>query len=44
MSGNYNSAGPGEGKDIYDFVEWLAQQDWCDGNIGMIGISDFATV
>jgi len=44
MRGNYNIAGPGEGKDIYDIVEWLADQDWCDGNIGMIGISYFATV
>lgn len=44
MSGNYNTAGPGDGKDIYDLVEWIAEQDWCTGNIGMIGISYFATV
>lgn len=44
MSGNYNTAGPGEGQDIYDLVEWVAAQDWCDGNVGMIGISYFATV
>lgn len=44
MRGNYNTAGPGEGKDIYDVVEWIAAQDWCDGNVGMIGISYFATV
>src|SRR5439155_8300899 len=28
-----------EGDDIYDVVEWMAQQDWCDGNVGMVGIS-----
>ena len=44
MCGNYNSGGHGDGKDIYDIVEWAAQQEWCDGNIGMIGISYFATV
>lgn len=44
MCGNYNSGGHGDGKDIYDLVEWAASQDWCDGNIGMIGISYFATV
>jgi predicted acyl esterase len=27
--------------DYYDLIEWLAQQPWCDGNIGMIGISAF---
>jgi len=28
--------------DHYDLIEWMAEQDWCDGNIGMIGISAFA--
>jgi predicted acyl esterase len=28
--------------DSYDLIEWIAQQPWCDGNIGMIGISAFA--
>ncbi len=27
--------------DYYDVKEWIAQQPWCDGNIGMIGISAF---
>lgn len=26
-----------EHNDGFDTVEWIAQQDWCDGNIGMIG-------
>lgn len=27
--------------DHYDLIEWMAEQDWCDGNIGMIGLSNF---
>ncbi len=42
--GNYDNGGHGTGKDVYDLVEWIAQQPWCDGNVGMIGISHFATV
>ncbi|HET7412645.1 MAG TPA: CocE/NonD family hydrolase, partial [Pararhizobium sp.] len=25
--------------DGYQVIEWLARQPWCDGNVGMIGIS-----
>src|SRR5262249_34864995 len=28
-----------EAQDGYDLVEWVAAQPWCDGNVGMIGIS-----
>jgi uncharacterized protein len=28
-----------EGRDGADIVEWIAQQPWCDGNVGMIGYS-----
>ena len=28
--------------DSYDLIEWLAQQPWCDGSVGMTGISGFA--
>ncbi|XEM87021.1 CocE/NonD family hydrolase [Rhodococcus sp. JVH1] len=31
-----------ERQDMYDLVEWVAAQPWCDGNVGMIGISYFA--
>ena len=27
--------------DFYDLIEWIAAQPWCDGNVGMIGISAF---
>jgi uncharacterized protein len=28
-----------ESEDGYDAIEWIAEQKWCDGNIGMIGAS-----
>ncbi len=31
-----------ERRDMYDLVEWAASQPWCDGTVGMIGISYFA--
>jgi predicted acyl esterase len=33
-----------EADDGYDLVEWIAVQDWCDSNVGMLGISYFGTV
>lgn len=37
MIGNYNAGGVSLGQDAYDFIEWVAAQPWCDGNVGMIG-------
>lgn len=31
-----------ERHDLYDIVEWTASQPWCDGQVGMIGISYYA--
>ncbi|OBB59909.1 peptidase S15 [Mycobacterium sp. 852013-51886_SCH5428379] len=31
-----------ERRDMHDLVEWAATQPWCDGTVGMIGISYFA--
>jgi uncharacterized protein len=28
--------------DLYDLIEWLAVQPWCNGKVGMIGLSAFA--
>lgn len=28
--------------DLYDLIEWVAVQPWCDGNVGMIGLSAYA--
>jgi putative CocE/NonD family hydrolase len=37
--GNYDIMSKKEQEDGYDLVEWIAEQPWCDGNVGMIGIS-----
>ena len=42
--GNYNAGGVPLGQDAYDFIEWVAEQPWCDGNVGMIGISYFGSM
>jgi uncharacterized protein len=44
MIGNYNFGGVSQGQDLYDVIEWVAAQPWCDGNIGMIGISYFGSM
>lgn len=31
-----------ERSDLYDIVEWVAAQPWCNGQVGMIGISYYA--
>jgi putative CocE/NonD family hydrolase len=31
------------GKDGYDLIEWVAGQPWCNGNVGMLGMSNFAS-
>ncbi len=33
-----------EGEDGCDIVEWLAQQPWCDGNVGTAGICYFSSM
>ncbi|HET9081727.1 MAG TPA: CocE/NonD family hydrolase [Trebonia sp.] len=42
--GNYNAGGVPLGQDAYDFIEWVAAQPWCDGNVGMIGISYYGSM
>lgn len=34
--------GTEEGRDGYDLIEWLAEQEWCNGKIGMAGNSMLA--
>jgi predicted acyl esterase len=42
--GDISSFGLQDGRDGYDFIEWAARQDWCDGNVGMFGNSGVAMV
>lgn len=37
-----SDGGPMTPTDQYDTIEWIAAQPWCDGNVGMMGISNFA--
>lgn len=34
--------GPQIALDAAEVVEWIARQEWCDGNVGMFGVSYFA--
>jgi putative CocE/NonD family hydrolase len=40
--GEYNFQGTLEQQDGYDLIEWVAAQPWCNGNVGMLGMSYFA--
>ena len=37
-----SEAGGSRAFDSYDLIEWIAAQPWCDGNVGMVGISGSA--
>jgi len=39
--GSWDMMGPKEQQDLFDLVEWIGQQPWCDGNVGMTGCSYF---
>ncbi|OGP63762.1 MAG: hypothetical protein A2169_05125 [Deltaproteobacteria bacterium RBG_13_47_9] len=42
--GKYDFMGPQEIQDTYEVVEWIAKQPWCDGKVGMFGVSYFAWI
>ena len=42
--GLFDHVGRGTIEDLYDAIEWLAMQPWCDGNVGMLGLSYFSIV
>ena len=37
--GVYDLFGAQEQQDLYDIIEWVGEQPWCNGNVGMSGIS-----
>jgi len=37
--GTYDLFGAQEQQDLYDIIEWVGGQPWCNGNVGMSGIS-----
>lgn len=40
----YGVYNPQEQVDTYDVIEWVAEQSWCNGNVGMIGYSYFGII
>ena len=40
--GEYRFLDELEQRDLYDAIEWIAAQPWCDGNVGGIGQSYYA--
>ena len=42
--GRWEVLGTNEQHDLYDAIEWIAEQPWCTGKVGMIGQSYFAMV
>lgn len=37
--GDFIQFGTQDGRDGYDFIEWIATQDWCNGRVGLSGNS-----
>ncbi|GAA1479721.1 CocE/NonD family hydrolase [Gordonia sinesedis] len=37
--GKWQILGPREQQDSVEIIDWVAGQDWCDGNIGLVGWS-----
>ena len=42
--GDINMFGTQDGRDGYDFIEWIATQHWCNGKVTMFGNSGVAMV
>ena len=42
--GEYGVFGEKEQLDGYDLVEWIASQPWCNGQVGMLGMSYFGMI
>jgi predicted acyl esterase len=42
--GKYDICSLAEQQDGYDLVEWIAAQPWCNGNVGMVGVSYYAFI
>ncbi|OGA02985.1 MAG: hypothetical protein A3H35_20820 [Betaproteobacteria bacterium RIFCSPLOWO2_02_FULL_62_17] len=42
--GEYGVFGEREQQDGYDLVEWIASQPWCNGKVGMLGMSYFGMI
>jgi uncharacterized protein len=43
-TGRFDSQGPKEVQDGVEIIDWISRQPWCDGNVGMYGVSYFSVV
>jgi hypothetical protein len=41
---HYDFMGSQRDHDVAEVIEWIAKQPWCDGNVGMFGVSYFAWI
>jgi predicted acyl esterase len=42
--GEQRHGGQGEAEDCFDLIEWLEQQFWCNGRVGMSGVSYLSAI
>jgi predicted acyl esterase len=42
--GRFNYLGIEDQRDGYDLIEWIAEQAWCTGNVGMLGESQYGRI
>lgn len=42
--GQYQWLGPREVEDAHEVIEWISKQKWCNGELGMFGVSYFAMI
>ena len=42
--GKWVCHGQREAEDVYEVIEWMAAQPWCDGKVTMFGVSYFAII
>jgi predicted acyl esterase len=42
--GEFQLMGALEARDGYDLIEWIAAQPWCNGCVGMVGVSYFSWI
>lgn len=40
--GHWNPLSQQEGEDVADVIEWVGDQAWCDGKVGLLGVSYLA--
>ncbi|NRB47274.1 MAG: CocE/NonD family hydrolase [Saprospiraceae bacterium] len=41
-TGEATTFGRNQSRAYFDVIEWIAEQDWCDGNVGLNGVSFLA--